>query len=56
METDFSSTYVAGTGVILFPCYPFPTTPKQPEDVVESIVIQGTSVNVDQGVGGTVND
>lgn len=55
METDYASTYVGG-GVILYPTYPFPSVPKHPDDVVESIVIQGTNVNVDQGVGGTVND
>lgn len=56
METDYTSTYIAGAGVILFPSFPFPTTPIQPEDVMETIVIRGTNVNVSQGVGGTVND
>lgn len=56
METNFGSSYIAGTGVILFPVYPFPSTPLPPDDVVETVLLQATNVNVSQGVGGTVND
>jgi hypothetical protein len=56
METDFGSSYVAGNGVIVFPSYPFPSTPLPPDEVVESIILTGTNVNVNQGVGGTVDD
>lgn len=56
METDFGSSYIAGNGVILFPAFPFASTPLPPDEVVETVLLQGTNVNVNQGVGGTVND
>lgn len=54
MIFDFQETHMVG-GIIQFPDYPFAALEKQPSDVMETVVLRGTTAGVSFGLTGTAD-
>lgn len=54
MIIDYSQTTVV-EGIVQFPDYTFITQPLAPDQIGETVVIQGTNTGVSTSVGATAN-